>query len=131
VKINANFMVDLHVEKTSNTPRIDFNAIDGVMHMEGRSIPENPSDFYKPLIQWLNEYFNNPKPITVFELRFEYINSGSSKSLLELLRYIKDEHVKGKECIIKWHYEEDDESVQELGEHYQYTLKIPFEFYSY
>jgi hypothetical protein len=124
-------MVDLHIEKTSNTPKVDCVANEGEMHMEGRSIPENPSEFYKPLIQWLLEYFNNPRPLTVFEFRLEYINSGSSKSLLELLRLIKDEYVNGKPIVIKWHYEEDDESVQELGEHYQYTLKIPFEFYSY
>lgn len=124
-------MLDLHIEKTSNTPKVDFFASEGVMHIEGRSIPENPSDFYKPLIQWIGEYFNEPKAETKFVFKLEYINSGSSKSLLEFLRIIKEQHNSGNNCIIEWYYEDDDESVQELGEHYQYTLKIPFVFYSY
>ena len=121
----------MHIPKSSNTPKVDFIASEGIMHIEGRSIPENPNEFYKPLIDWANEYFTQSLPLTQFIFKLEYINSGSSKSLLEFLRAIKEHHVNGNLCIIKWYYEEDDESVQELGEHYQYTLKIPFEFFSY
>jgi hypothetical protein len=124
-------MLDLHIAKSSNTPKVDFLAENGDLHIEGRSIPENPNDFYKPLFQWALEYFKEPKKTTHVIVKLEYINSGSSKSLLEFLRIIREQHLNGNECIIKWYYEEDDESVQELGEHYQYTLKIPFEFISY
>ena len=123
-------MPDLHISKSSNTPKVDFLS-DGTLHIEGRSIPENPSEFYKPLFLWATEYFKNPKNLTEIIVKLEYINSGSSKSLLEFFRVIREQHMNGNKCIIKWHYEEDDESVQELGEHYQYTLKIPFEFFPY
>jgi hypothetical protein len=124
-------MLDLHIEKSSNTPKVDFLYSEGTLLIEGRSIPENPAEFYKPLFQWLQDYFKQPMSLTKLVIKLEYINSGSSKSLLEFLRQIKDQHVKGNNCIVKWYYEEDDESVQELGEHYQYTLKIPFEFFTY
>jgi len=124
-------MTILQIEKTSNTPKVIFDPQSGVMRMEGRSIPENPGEFYKPLVLWLAEYFKSPQKKTTFEFKYEYINSGSSKSLLEMFRMIKEQHTAGNECIVKWYYEEDDESVQELGEHFQYTLKIPFEFETY
>ena len=124
-------MLDLLIERTANTPKIDFNCNEGRLKIEGRSIPENPADFFKPLLAWIMEYYQNPKKKTDIIIKLEYINSGSSKSLLELLRYIRDESQKGHECVINWHFEEDDESVQELGEHYQHTLKIPFVFHSY
>jgi len=124
-------MLDLHIVKSSNTPKIDFLHEEGILHLEGRSIPENPNEFYKPLFNWLVEYFANPKPITQIVIKLEYINSGSSKSLLELFRVIRENHLNGHQCEVKWYYEEDDESVIELGEHYQFTLKIPFEFISY
>ena len=123
-------MPDLHISKSSNTPKVDFLS-DGTLHIEGRSIPENPSEFYKPLFQWAVEYFKNPHSLTQIVVKLEYINSGSSKSLLEFFRVIREQHINGHKCLIKWHYEADDESVQELGEHYQYTLKIPFEFFPY
>jgi hypothetical protein len=124
-------MLDLLIERTSNTPKIDFKVNEGLLTIEGRSIPENPAEFFKPIINWVADYFAITKIKTELVIKLEYINSGSSKSLLEFLRRFKDESAKGHECVIKWYYEEDDESVQELGEHYQHTLKIPFEFISY
>jgi hypothetical protein len=124
-------MTDLHIEQSPNAPKVDFLAKEGLLSIEGRSIPENPGDFYKPLIHWAQEYFKSPNSLTTITIKLEYINSGSSKSLLEFFRYIKEQHSIGHQCIVKWHAEDDDESVQELGEHYQYTLKIPFEFIKY
>jgi hypothetical protein len=124
-------MLDLHIEKSPNTPKIDFVSEEGIMSLEGRSIPENPADFYQPLFKWLQDYFKNPKSETQVVIKLEYINSGSSKSMLDFLRQLKEQHIKGNKCVIKWYYEEDDESVQELGRHYQHTLKLPFEFLSY
>jgi len=124
-------MLDLHIAKSSSTPQVDFLYAEGIFNIEGRSIPENPNDFYKPLFQWAAEYFQQAKTLTQIIVKLEYINSGSSKSLLEFFRVIREQHQKGHQCLVKWYYEEDDESVQELGEHYQYTLKIPFEFHSF
>ena len=50
-------MKELIITKTTNTPGIAFNPETGVMKIEGRSIPENPGDFFDPLIEWLEEYF--------------------------------------------------------------------------
>jgi hypothetical protein len=124
-------MLDLHIEKSPNTPKVDFVSAEGKLSLEGRSIPENPAEFYEPLLDWLKDYFESPKPVTQVIIKLEYINSGSSKSMLELLRRVKEQHLNGNKCQIKWFYEEDDESVQELGEHYEHTLKLPFEFVSY
>jgi hypothetical protein len=124
-------MLDLHIEKGANTPKIDFLSEEGILQFEGRSIPENPNDFYKPLFQWVQEYFKLPQKKTTIVIKLEYINSGSSKSLLEFFRIVKEQFAAGNNCLVKWYSEEDDESVQELGEHYQFTLKIPFEFVHY
>jgi hypothetical protein len=128
---NFSIMTDLFVEKTSNTPQASFNATTGVMTIEGRSIPENPGVFYDKLLTWLKEYYQSPQPLTQFHIKLEYINSGSSKAMLDIFRLAKDQHEKGHDCLVVWYYEEDDESVMELGQHYQYTLKLPFEFRTY
>jgi hypothetical protein len=46
--------------------------------------------------------------------------------MLELLRKVKRNYDKGFECLVNWFYEEDDESILELGQHYSNTIKIPF-----
>jgi hypothetical protein len=121
-------MNDLYIEKTNNTPLIKFVASTGIFTIEGRSIPEDPTAFYSKLYSCLVEYYKSPQPITEFHFIMEYINSGSSKALLDIFRYIKEQYDLGHQCIIYWYSEEDDESILELGQHYQFTFKLPFEF---
>ena len=39
---------------------------------------------------------------------------------------IKKRFDEGNNCIINWYYEEDDEAILSLGEHFKSTIKIPF-----
>jgi len=124
-------MKELVFTRSINTPGIDFNPETGLMKIEGRSIPENPGDFFDPLIEWLETYFVSPAEITRFDLNLEYVNSGSSKYLLGIFRILKKKHDEGKQCVINWYYEEDDEAIYGLGEHYRNTVKIPFNLIEY
>ena len=118
-------MNDLMIEKTYSTPLVHFNPQNGVMKIEGRSIPENPSLFYDPIVVWLNDYFQNSKIKIKLDIKLDYINSGSTKSILSILKVIKQHYDKGIECHINWHYEEDDESIRDLGKHYKSVVKLP------
>lgn len=120
-------MKDLVIDKTYSTPAVNFEAQTGNLKIEGRSIPENPSLFYEPLLNWLNEYFQNTTNATTkLDIKLDYINSGSSKSILTLLKAIKVFCDKGKDCQVNWHFEEDDESIRDLGKHFKSLLKMPF-----
>ena len=119
-------MEELIIKKTSNTPKVHFDAELGVLKIEGRSIPENPSYFFENLIDWIESYYKNPRETTRMDLNLEYVNSGSSKYLLGIFRLLKRRYDEGKNCIINWYYEEDDEAILSLGEHYKSTIKIPF-----
>lgn len=124
-------MEDLYLKKTSNSPEVEFVAGSGELSMEGRSIPEDPGEFFERLIDWINEYFLHPAEKTVVSIKLEYINSGSSKYMLELFRIMKINHDAGKNIRVKWYFEEGDESIQELGIHYENTIQIPFEHIEY
>jgi hypothetical protein len=120
-------MEDIYLKKTFNSPEIEFISTSGELNIEGRSIPEDPGEFFEKLIHWLRDYFLNPVENTVMSIKLEYINSGSSKYMLELLRILKVNHEKGKNVFVKWYFEEGDESIEELGLHYEQTMQIPFE----
>lgn len=113
------------VENTTSTPRVEFDPTQGLIKLEGRSIPENPGDFYEPLMEWITQYFREPKKKTRVDLNLEYINSGSSKNILGLLRLLKTFYDKKHDLEVNWFYEEDDEAVLGLGEHYKSTIAIP------
>ncbi len=124
-------MNDFFVKKTYNTPEVELLPAEGILRIEGRSIPEDPGDFYSEIIEKLEEYYQNPLPLTRLEIKLEYINSGSSKYMLELLRTVKRNFENGKDCIVNWFYEEEDESIQELGQHFQNTIQVPFKLSDY
>jgi hypothetical protein len=124
-------MEDLFLKKTFNSPEIEFIAGTGELSMEGRSIPEDPGEFFERLIDWINEYFVSPADKTEMSIKLEYINSGSSKYMLEMLRIMKINHDAGKDVKILWYFEEGDESIEELGVHYEQTIQIPFEHIEY
>lgn len=122
----------LYIKRTFNTPEVELLPDEGTFKIEGRSIPEDPGEYFEVILQKLEDYFQNPKELTRVTIKLEYINSGSSKYMLEMLRAIKRHHESGKLCEINWYYEEDDESIFELGQNYKNNLKIPFkliEFY--
>ena len=120
-------MEDLYLKKTANSPEVEFIGDTGELLLEGRSIPEDPGEFFEGLIEWINEYFLSPARKTVMSIRLEYINSGSSKYMLEVLRIMKINFDNGRDIQIKWYFEEGDESIEELGLHYEQTIQIPFE----
>jgi hypothetical protein len=120
-------MKDLVIDKTYSTPAVNFDANSGSLKIEGRSIPENPSTFYEPLLNWINEYFQTvSNTSTKMDIKLDYINSGSSKSILSMLKVIKIFCDNGKVCQVNWHFEEDDESIRDLGRHFKSLLKMPF-----
>ena len=119
-------MERIEIEGTAKTPTVKMDP-SGVIELTGRSIPENSIEFYKPLMDWLEEYENNPQPKTVVHVQLEYFNTSSSKCILDLFKKLESIKQKGNDVLIKWYYEEDDEDMLEAGEDYQSIINVPFE----
>ena len=120
-------MENLNIQPTFNTPLVNFSAESGKLIMKGRSIPEDPGEFYDRILLWLEDYFKKTKVDTELEFQIEYANSGSSKYILEVLKQVQNYAADGNNARVIWCYEEDDESIEELGELYQSAINLPFE----
>jgi hypothetical protein len=119
-------MKNLVREKTSSTPDICFDASSGVMRMSGRSTPENPHEFYKEAMAWVENYLLDPsKKGTHIFFYFQYINTSSLKCLLELMKKIKPLMSVG-DLSVEWLYDDGDDDMRELGADFAELLKIPF-----
>jgi hypothetical protein len=119
-------MQNLHIEASQYTPEIVMDAENGVIEMSGKSYPENTFEFYKPVLQWLGEYFQNPHTKTVVNMEIIYFNSSSSKLFFDFFD-ILEENVANSEIIVHWIYDEENESALEAGEDFIEdfdTLKI-------
>lgn len=116
-------MDDIKIKGTPKTPTVNFNKEEGKLLIKGRSIPENSIEFYKPLIDWIEQYSSSPADKTQVNIQLEYFNTSSSKCILDVFK--KLEAVNG-EVIVNWYYEEDDEDMLEAGEDYEAIINIPF-----
>jgi hypothetical protein len=113
-------------EELKNSPGIYYYPDENKLELVGRSIPENPELIFRRLEEWMTVHFENSNNLNA-NIQLEYINSGSSKYLYEILKRLTGYGRSGKVVNIKWLYEEDDEAMLELGEHYRDTAGIPLE----
>lgn len=103
---------------SNNIPRITYDPEEGVLSITGRSIAERPEVIYNPLEDWIKMHLSRFSQLRVV-IFLEYINSGSSKALRDVLRMISGYRAPQYRIRITWLYEEDDEAMHELGEHYR------------
>ena len=113
-------------EELKNCPSIVYYPNANKLELVGRSIPENPELIFRRLDEWIKLHFEKSEGLDV-NIQLEYINSGSSKYLYEILKKLTAYGRSGKLIKMKWLYEEDDEAMLELGEHYRDTAGIPLE----
>jgi len=104
------------IEATQYTPEILLDAENGIISLVGKSYPENTFEFYKPMMDWLEEYFDrNTKDKTTINMEIIYFNSSSSKLFFDFFDVL-DEAKDDNEIEINWIYDEENESALEAGE---------------
>ncbi|MFH1113477.1 MAG: DUF1987 domain-containing protein [Pseudomonadota bacterium] len=117
-------MENLTIEATKSTPSIVFDAQSGVLEIRGKSYPENAAKFFAPVFEWVNSYLRSADPATVrLILEIIYLNSSSSKALLNLLDLLDRSAKGGREVVIDWLYHEEDETSLECGEEFKEDLE--------
>jgi hypothetical protein len=121
-------MDNLIIEGSNHTPDVNFNAQTGILALKGRSTPENSIEFYRPLLEWLDNYGESAsEEKTILKIQLEYFNTSSSKCILDIFKKVNTLHKDGVNIAINWFYEEEDEDMQEAGEDYSDLLDLPFE----
>jgi len=121
----------INICETDYSPRIIFNKQQNIFEIKGKSLMEDASVFYLPLILWVSEYVNYPNDKTELIIDLEYYNSSSAKRLVKLLTEFEKIKKKEKEIKIIWMYHEDDKMLKKRGLELQQTIKIPFEIKEY
>ncbi len=124
-------MQAIKIKGSDDTPNVILDKDNSIFEISGRSLPEDVAAFYEPILEWLDEYAETPLDKTVFNFKLEYFNTASSKLLLDVLLKLEDMFDDGKEILVRWHFPDDDEDMEEAGEEYADIVEVPFEQVSY
>ena len=109
---------------TKRTPWIILEP--GRIFIMGRSIPENPNDFYRPVQEWISKYVQNNTEKSKIDLGFEYINTSSIKWIFTILRELSEMKDIVNNASVTWYYEHGDEDMCELGFILRSLVECPF-----
>lgn len=110
-------METLTIEASKYTPSIIMDGDAGTIDIRGKSYPENTFEFYTPVMEWLRNYFKNPKKQTTLTMEIIYFNSSSSKFFYDLFDFL-EAHSDMTDLTINWVYDEENESALEAGEEF-------------
>src|SRR6056297_2128923 len=127
-------MENLYIEPTEFTPKVNFDIKNRIFELIGTSRPEDVVAFYESIIFKVETFVNttleneiNPEDFNfylVFDL--DYMNSASSKYILQILDYFKKLYLKKASVNVDWYYEDIDDQIFEDGEDLSDVIKIPF-----
>jgi hypothetical protein len=124
-------METLLINDSPQTPFIHFDNGSGVMQIKGRSIPDQPDEFWGPILSWFDSYVSSPAKNTTVMIDLEYFNISSSKRIFFLLYKLNELAENGFNVKVEWLYRESDDDMYEVGQDYAYMVKVPFEFKVY
>ena len=119
-------MEHLQIAGGKDTLAIDFHPETGVLVLEGESYSENPIDFFDLLSDWLTRYIQEIHGALTVNITISYLNTSSSKCLIDFLEMLAEYHQSKGEIKLNWYYEEDDEDMQETGEELCEDLELSY-----
>jgi hypothetical protein len=112
-------MTDLQISGTDRTPEIHLSTSTGIFSMKGESFPEDVSAFYGQVIVAIDQLAGHlDKPLEA-DIAMVYINSSSIKAMFRIFEGFEAVRKAGQAVTIRWHYQDDDDIMQELGEDFK------------
>ena len=91
------------------------------LRLRGKSYPEDAATFYGPVFEALDDYLREHRDCA-FEFELVYFNSSSAKAIMSLLERLDEAARRGK-VTINWYYDEEDDTMRELGEEFGEDLE--------
>ncbi|NMM49307.1 DUF1987 domain-containing protein [Marinigracilibium pacificum] len=120
--------LQLNITPSQRTPSVDYKVEDDRISISGRLIPENAIEFFHPLFEWADQFFNNQdKKRLEININLDYFNTSSSKCLIEFFRKMEICQNNGKSINVNWIYDKQDESMFETAEDFMNVIDLPFE----
>ena len=112
-------MDNLEITATKSSPEIKFDAGNYTLSIVGESYPENTSQFYEPIYKWVDDCIDalGDKEMTL-DIELIYFNSSSSKVLMDIFDTLEDASDEGKNIVVNWIYDEENDSALEYGEEF-------------
>ncbi|HUI71582.1 MAG TPA: SiaC family regulatory phosphoprotein [Spirochaetia bacterium] len=120
-------MNDLLIPGSISSPTVRLDASRGMMELAGESYPQNAFDFFAPIIDWARQFLRESPDPLILSLRLSYLNTSSTKCLIDLLDLLENAYKIGRAARVVWHCDRDNERAREAAEEFREDVTLPFE----
>jgi hypothetical protein len=131
-------MQRLYIEKTANTPEINFSPDENIFTIKGSSSPEDVRAMYYPVIEWIKIFIDDVlegeitqySPENPFRMQTDlaYFNSSSAKFFFDIFFELKRLIEFNIPVIIEWIYDAEDIDLKEAGADIALLVEMEFIF---
>lgn len=122
-------MDKLTIAPKNLTPFIDLDPARGLLVFQGESYPENVLAFYRPVLDWIRAYFDQPSDQEILvQVSLRYMNTSSTKIFMMIFDLCQEAVERGRRVSIQWKHHKEDDLIREMGEDLSDGLKVPFHF---
>lgn len=108
-------------------PEVNFDADTGVCEISGESYMEETYKFYLPLVNWIKEYIKNTNNKIELIIKLIYLNTSSTKCILDMLEVLKEYKDKGGDVKVIWYYDTEDPDMVDEVEDFEVESGIKIE----
>jgi len=117
-------MDNIKIEGTETSPAVYFDFEANTYAMGGMSYMENVKEFFGPLLDSLETHLSGlDHAEVVFDFDMAYFNSSSARVIYSLFSLMDATAENGIAVSINWHFDEDDDAIEEQGEFFSNNLK--------
>lgn len=120
-------MNPLELPQTRTTPAVRFSPETGEIALKGESYPENSFTFFEPILAWIDAWLAEPRAAIRISIDMPYMNSSSTKCMLDLLDRFEDAWRRGQPVQLHWYYDPDNGRALDLAEEFREEITFPFE----
>ncbi|MGM0503559.1 MAG: DUF1987 domain-containing protein [Bacteroidota bacterium] len=113
--------------ETPYFPEVNFDADTGICEISGESYMEETYKFYLPLITWIKQYIKNKNQKIELVIKLIYLNTSSTKCILDMLEVLKDYQDKGGNVKVIWYYDTEDPDMVDEVEDFEVESGIKIE----
>lgn len=119
-------MIKIIKDATESTPSIIYNAKANLVLFDGVSYPENPVEFYKPVITWLTDHIVSMRHTLIMKFKLTYLNTSSIRVFLNVFKIIETTSKKEKEIKIEWICDPENDMALDYGNFFKKRVNIEF-----
>lgn len=116
-----------NIKETKSTPFVQLSIEECKFEIKGLSFSNDTDNFYKPIIDWIDEEFPKLDCELNCEFYLSVFNSVTYKYVLNMMIKFMKFNQTGKKIKVIWYYDEDDEDNKESAEDITELFNIPFE----